>query len=161
MNSKIVAVLSAAVITVAAVGWGAYAYNINNMENSNQYSMKLATEKVRGVIAQSVVEKINEENNRSEIYNRNEKNNPIIKSYNHMIDIMRENGFDDAAAYMREGNYEAMTDYMNNISLEDYDNMVDIMNKNGFGSMGRMMESVGREGMVQMHNSMSDRYNKR
>jgi hypothetical protein len=71
-----------------------------------------------------------------------------------MIKIMRENGDKDAARYMQTGNYDAMTDYMNNISQEDYDKMIEIMNNNGYEYMGQMMESIGREGMIQMHNSM-------
>lgn len=72
-----------------------------------------------------------------------------------MIEIMRENGFKDAARYMQTGDYEKMNEFMNNLSEEDFQKMIDIMEENGYGSMAQMMQSIGREGMIEMHNSMS------
>ncbi|WP_300383844.1 hypothetical protein [Clostridium sp.] len=71
-----------------------------------------------------------------------------------MIDIMYENGYEDLANEVRNGNYKAMDDFMNNITEEDYQKMIDIMRENGYGNMTRMMENIGREEMIEMHNSM-------
>lgn len=71
-----------------------------------------------------------------------------------MIQIMRENGFEDMANYMEEGNYDAMDVIMNNLTDEDYARMIEIMKENGYDSMAKMMDSIGREEMLNMHNSM-------
>ncbi len=87
-------------------------------------------------------------------YNENSANNPSKDVYKNMTNIMRENGFKDAARYMQTGDFDAMNDYMNTLSQEDYDKMIEIMKNNGYGYMAQMMESIGREGMGEMHNSM-------
>ncbi|QAA32816.1 hypothetical protein [Clostridium manihotivorum] len=87
-------------------------------------------------------------------YNENSANNQSKDVYKNMTNIMRDNGFKDAARYMQTGDFDAMNDYMNTLSQEDYDKMIEIMKNNGYGYMAQMMESIGREGMVEMHNSM-------
>ena len=87
-------------------------------------------------------------------YNENSANNQSKDVYKNMTNIMRYNGFKDAARYMQTGDFDAMNDYMNTLSQEDYDKMIEIMKNNGYGYMAQMMESIGREGMVEMHNSM-------
>jgi len=75
-------------------------------------------------------------------------------TYQDIVQLMNENGMVEAAKYMQAGDYEAMDEYMNNMTEQDYDQMIKIMNENGYEGMGRMMESIGQEGMIQMHNSM-------
>ncbi|QNO16067.1 hypothetical protein HYG86_15470 [Alkalicella caledoniensis] len=77
-----------------------------------------------------------------------------------MLEIMKENGFEDMALAMEQGDFEAMNEYMNNLTEEEYQQMLDLMDDNGFGNMTRMMESIGFEGMVNMHNSMMGGRNK-
>lgn len=74
--------------------------------------------------------------------------------YNDMLDIMKKNGYEDLANEVEKDNYEAMDDFMNNITEEDYQKMIDIMKESGNEDMARMMEGIGREGMIEMHKSM-------
>lgn len=71
-----------------------------------------------------------------------------------MIDIMRENGFEDMAKAMEERDFESMNKFMENLTEEEYQQMIDLMRENGYDNMARMMESRGLEGMRRMHNSM-------
>lgn len=71
-----------------------------------------------------------------------------------MIKIMEENGYKDLADEARKGNYEAIDEFMKNMTDADFQKMIDIMKENGYGGMANMMENIGREGMIQMHNSM-------
>ncbi|GFP76633.1 hypothetical protein [Clostridium fungisolvens] len=76
------------------------------------------------------------------------------ENYNKMIDLMRSNGFEDAAKAMESKDYNAMSTLMNNLTDEQYKKMTDLMEQNGFKNMGQMMRSVDRNNMVNMHNSM-------
>jgi len=71
-----------------------------------------------------------------------------------MFTIMQKYGYGELITGVENGNYEAMDDFMNNISEEDYQKMIDIMNDSGYGDMAAMMGSIGREQMIEMHNSM-------
>lgn len=149
MKNKFIAVLSAAVITVSAVGGVALASSLSDNEMDNQ-QITIA-DSVNEVEAKQVTP---ETNSNSTNFNRNSANNPAKDIYQDMVKLMRDNGFKDAARYMQTGDFDAMTDYMNTLSEEDYDQMIEIMNNNGYGQMGQMMETIGVEGMNQMHNSM-------
>ena len=76
-------------------------------------------------------------------------------TYKSMIDLMKSNGFEEAAIAMENGDYTAMNDFMNNITDEQYDKMIEIMNENGFNGMGNMMGSFSKDEMINMHNSGS------
>ena len=78
-------------------------------------------------------------------------------SFNNMIKIMKDNGFNDEANAMGNRDFDAMNKLMVNISDADYKKMIDIMQKNGYGSMAKMMQSVSREDMVKVHQSMMGR----
>jgi phosphoglycerol transferase MdoB-like AlkP superfamily enzyme len=78
-------------------------------------------------------------------------------TYNNMINIMRNNGFEDAANAMGNKDFNAMNDFMNNLTDEQYNKMIDIMQNNGYGSMAKMMQSVSKDEMINMHNSMMGR----
>ena len=134
MKKKFIAVLSAAVITAGAIGGVAFASSDNSSKGSEQIN----------------IETIQENNN----FNNNSANNPAKDTYKDMVKLMRENGFKDAARFMQTGDFDAMTDYMDNLTHEDFDQMTNIMNENGYEAMGKMMESVGRDGMIKMHKSM-------
>ncbi|GKU24097.1 hypothetical protein [Clostridium folliculivorans] len=79
--------------------------------------------------------------------NRNE-------TYNKMIDVMKNNGFEDAAKAMESKDYNAMSTFMNKLTDEEYNKMTDLMEQNGFKNMGQMMRSVDKNNMVNMHNFM-------
>ncbi|GEQ22968.1 hypothetical protein CBU02nite_34740 [Clostridium butyricum] len=78
-------------------------------------------------------------------------------TYNNMINIMRNNGFEDAANAMGNKDFNAMNDFMNNLTDEQYNKMIDIMQNNGYGSMAKMMQSVSKDEMINMHKSMMGR----
>ncbi|MBC2582046.1 hypothetical protein [Clostridium sp. DJ247] len=78
-------------------------------------------------------------------------------NYNNMIDLMKENGFSDAAKAMENRDFDAMNKFMNNLTDEDYNKMIDIMKNKGYASMAKMMESVSREDMINMHQTMMGR----
>lgn len=76
------------------------------------------------------------------------------ETYNKMIDVMRNNGFEEAAKAMESKDYNAMSTFMSKLTDEEYSKMADLMEQNGFKNMGQMMRSVDRNNMVNMHNSM-------
>jgi len=71
-----------------------------------------------------------------------------------MVKIMKENGYKDVAKAAEKNDYEAMDEFMNNMTDEDYKKMIEIMKENGYETMAKMMGSISREEMLQMHNSM-------
>ncbi|NOW83206.1 tRNA A37 N6-isopentenylltransferase MiaA [Clostridium beijerinckii] len=73
---------------------------------------------------------------------------------NKMIELMKENGFNDEANAMENRDFDAMKNLMSNISDEDYNKMIDVMKNNGYGSMANMMQFVGKEKMAKLHQSM-------
>lgn len=161
MKNKILATVGAAVISVGVIGGVAFASDINDngfKENQqvavkeNSISTSQASVESGDSKTKNTVKKISTNGNTN--YNKNSANNPAKDTYQDMVKIMRDNGFKDAARYMQTRNYDAMANYMNNLSQENYDKMIEIMNNNGYGYMGQMMKSIGREGMIQMHNSM-------
>lgn len=78
-------------------------------------------------------------------------------NYNKMVDLMKDNGFEEAAEAMENRDFRSMSGFMNNMTDKQYEQMIDIMKSNGFESMARMMGSVSRQEMVDMHNSMMGR----
>lgn len=78
-------------------------------------------------------------------------------TYNQMIDLMKSNGFEDAAKAMENRDFDSMNNFMNNITDEQYNQMTDIMKNNGYEGMAKMMGSVSRQEMVDIHNSMMGR----
>ncbi|UZQ48931.1 hypothetical protein [Clostridium kluyveri] len=78
-------------------------------------------------------------------------------TYNQMIDLMKNNGFEDAAKAMENRDFDSMNNFMNNITDEQYNQMTDIMKNNGYEGMAKMMGSVNRQEMVDIHNSMMGR----
>lgn len=157
MKNKILAMLSAAVITAGTIGGVVFASNIDDGVKAKQPITIQETNTT--AISPTTVERTDVKttdaaNTSTTNYNRNSANNPSKDRYQTMIKLMRDNGLKDAARYMQTGNYEAMTNYMENLSQADFDKMIEIMNNNGYGYMAQMMQSLGRDGMVQMHNSM-------
>ncbi|MGO1368997.1 MAG: hypothetical protein ACTHVE_07190 [Senegalia sp. (in: firmicutes)] len=71
-----------------------------------------------------------------------------------MIDIMKENGYEDVAESVENGDYEKMDEFMNNITDEDYEKMTKLMKENGYGHMSNMMENTSKDEMIEMHNDM-------
>lgn len=125
MIKKVIGITIAAVLTL---GIASFAY-------ANEKGNKVVNQPVKTGIA-TIANK--SENNRN----------------NDMLDIMRRNGYEDVVKEVEKGNYEALDDFMNNITEEDYQKMIDIMKESGNEDMARMMEGIGREEMIQMHKSM-------
>lgn len=77
--------------------------------------------------------------------------------YNDMIKVMEANGFNDQANAMANRDFDAMNEFMGNISDADYEKMIDIMQENGYGPMADRMKSIGKEGMKNMQQGMMGR----
>jgi len=75
-------------------------------------------------------------------------------SFNNMIKIMKDNGFNDEATAMKNRDSDAMNKLMANINDKDYKKMVEIMQKNGYSPMAKMMRSVNREDVTKIHQNM-------
>lgn len=75
-------------------------------------------------------------------------------SENSMFSMMEQYGYSDLVQDIKEGNYVAMDDFINNLSDEEYQKMIDMMKGNSYGNMAGMMESIGKDGMIEMHKSM-------
>ena len=130
MKKRALIIASAAIITVASIGGYAFAQGSKKDGLNNQ--PKVATQESQAT----------------------RSNNNHCGNNEEMTQIMKDNGFEDMAKWMEEGDFKAMDDFMNNMSEEDYERMINLMNENGYGNMSRMMDSIGREGMINMHNSM-------
>lgn len=155
MKSKGIAVLLASVITVGTIGGMVFADNLNagTQKDGQQAATKLDnnTTLLKSVKSDEQVQ-VSEPGDQGSGYNS--PCNFSSSGSKNMVDIMKENGFEDAARYMQTGDYDKMNEFMSSLTEEDYQKMIDIMKENGYDSMAQMMQFIGREGMVQMHNSM-------
>ncbi|GAA0730159.1 hypothetical protein GCM10008905_31110 [Clostridium malenominatum] len=124
MKKKVLVIVATAILTIGAVT-AVYAKENNN---SNKFAFR------GSMMSQNNINKNN--------------------TYNSMIDLMKDNGFEDQAKAMENRDFDSMNNFMNNMTDEQYKQMIDIMKKNGYGNMANMMEGIGREGMIEMHNSM-------
>lgn len=127
MKKKVLVIMTTAILTIGAVT-AVYAKE-NNTQNNFGFG--------RGMMYQN---------------NINSNGN-----YNQMIDLMKNNGFEDAAKAMENRDFDSMNNFMNNITDEQYNQMTDIMKNNGYEGMAKMMGSVSRQEMVDIHNSMMGR----
>ncbi|MFZ5968427.1 MAG: hypothetical protein ACOYVK_14835 [Bacillota bacterium] len=84
----------------------------------------------------------------------NDGNGKNKTQYEDMLKLMKKNGLKDMAKAMEDNDYEAMDQFMNNLTDEDYQKMIEIMRDNGYESMANMMESMDKDTMIQMHNAM-------
>ncbi len=75
-------------------------------------------------------------------------------SANAMYSMMERYGYNELAQDIKDGDYAAMDDFMNNLSDEDYQKMIDLMKEYGYGNMASMMERIDKEEMISMHNAM-------
>jgi len=127
MKKKVLVIMTTAILTIGAVT-AVYAKENNNLNNFGF---------ARGMM-----------------YQNNINSNG---TYNQMIDLMKNNGFEDAAKAMENRDFDSMNNFMNNITDEQYNQMTDIMKNNGYEGMAKMMGSVSRQEMVNIHNSMMGR----
>lgn len=70
-----------------------------------------------------------------------------------MYSIMEQSGYDELAQDIRDGDYNAMSDFMNNLSDDDYQKMIDLMKEYGYGSMAYRMEQIDQDDMMSIYNS--------
>lgn len=127
MKKKVLIIMATAILTIGAVTV-AYAKENNNFNNSN----------FKGTM----------------MYQNNINNND---NFNKMTELMKNNGFEEAAKTMESRDYNSMNNFMNNMTDEQYNKMIEVMQNNGYDAMSKMMGSVNREAMVNMHNSMMGR----
>jgi hypothetical protein len=73
---------------------------------------------------------------------------------NSMLALMEQYGYGDLALDIKNGDYAALEDHVDNLSDEDYQRMIDIMKENGYANMASRMERIGTEGMISMHRAM-------
>ena len=78
-------------------------------------------------------------------------------SLNNMIEIMKENGFNDELNAMTNKDFDTMNKLMSNMNDADYKKMIDIMQKNGYGNMANMMQSVSKKDITNTHQGMMGR----
>lgn len=154
MNSRIIAILGAAVITAGAMGVVAFAANAGTGAGAEtkqspvkQESSDKTTENTKADIKVLISE--------DEEPNPDNTDSAKKDECKDMVKIMRQNGFKDAARYMQTGDYEKMNEFMENMTEAEFRKMTDLMQEYGYESMAKMMESMGREGMIKMHASMS------
>jgi hypothetical protein len=127
MKKKIIVIMTTAILTIGVVT-AVYAKENNN---SNNFGF-----------------------GQGMMYQNNINNND---TYNKMIELMKNNGFGAGAKAMENRDYNAMTNFMNNITDEQYNQMINVMKNNGYEGMAQNMSSLGRQGMVNAHNSMMGR----
>lgn len=127
MKKKVLIIMATAILTIGAVTV-AYAKENNNFNNSN----------FKGTM----------------MYQNNISNND---NFNKMTELMKNNGFEEAAKAMGNRDYNSMNNFMRNMTDEQYNQMTQIMKDNGYDTMAKMMSSVNREQMVSIHSSMMGR----
>lgn len=154
MIKKVIAITTIMALTLGVTSL-AYAKEKDDKVVNQPFEVEVSTisNQVQNTRNNEMME--NSNNNVMNMMEISDDNMMDIKN-NNMMDIMEQNGYGDLANEIRNGNYKAMDDFMNNISEEDYQRMVDIMRENGYGNMSRMMEDIGREEMIEMHNSMGE-----
>lgn len=130
MKKRLLVIAGVAFIAVVSIGGYAFAQGIDGGRlNNNQERVAIEESVPRG-------------------------NSNHCGNSEEMIEIMKENGYEDMVKWMEEGDFKAMNEFMNDLADEDYQKMIDLMDQNGYGNMSGMMESMGKEGMINMHNSM-------
>lgn len=129
MNKKIIGITAGAVLVLGMTSLSYANSNLNTVK-------KVKNQPYESIITKSFV--INNESRKG--------------SYNEMLDLMRDNGFNDIADDMENGNYESMDEFMNNMTDEEYQKMIDIMREVN-PRMVNMMETSDKEEMIEMHNS--------
>lgn len=129
MNKKIIDITAGAVLVLGMTSLSYANSNLNTVK-------KVKNQPYESIITKSFV--INNESRKG--------------SYNEMLDLMRDNGFNDIADDMENGNYESMDEFMNNMTDEEYQKMIDIMREVN-PRMVNMMETSDKEEMIEMHNS--------
>ena len=145
MKKTIVVLTVIAILTIGVMS-AVYAMDNNNFSNFG-FGRSMMSQNNNGTF-----------NSMMSQYNNGAYNSMMSQNsdtYKSMIDIMKSNGFEEAAIAMENGDYTAMNDFMNNITDEQYDKMIEIMNENGFNGMGNMMSSFSKDEMINMHNSGS------
>lgn len=140
MNNKILAILGTTIISIGTIGSVAFA---NTLTDSVVKDNQQIENNIKTVDGKNEKLKTNSCHGTSENKSKN------------MIKIMKDNGFEDAARHMQTRDYDAMIDYMENLTEEDYDKMIKIMNENDYEHMGQMMKTTGRKGMIKMHKAMN------
>ena len=78
-------------------------------------------------------------------------------SFNNMIKIMKDNGFNNEALDMSKRDFDDMNKLVTNMSDIDYKEMINIMQKNGYGYIANMIKSVSRENMTNTYQDIMGR----
>lgn len=147
MKKKVMVLIIASVLTVGAISV-AYATGRNDasFNNFSRPMMSIQNSEFKSSY-----------NNRGTMMGIQNAGIQSNDSFNNMIELMKDNGFNDEANAMANRDFDAMNKFMTNISDEDYEKMIDIMGENGYGYMANMMQDVSREDMIEIHQSMMGR----
>ncbi len=142
MKKKILVIMTTAILALGAITV-VYAKGDNNVNNFKfgRGMMYQSNSNISG-FSRGMMKKNNINNN---------------DSYNKMIGLMKENGFQEGAKAMENGDYSAMSNFMNNITDEQYEKMINIMKNNGYDGMSKMMGALSRQEMINRHNTMMGR----
>lgn len=142
MKKKILVIMTTAILALGAITV-VYAKGDNNVNNFKfgRGMMYQSNSNISG-FSRGMMKKNNINNN---------------DSYNKMIGLMKENGFQEGAKAMENGDYSAMSNFMNNITDEEYNQMINIMKNNGYDGMSKMMGALSRQEMINRHNTMMGR----
>jgi len=147
MKKKSIILIVAGILTVSGIS---FAYGASrNYTSFNSFNRQMMSTQNRDVKSSY--------NYRATMMGAQSGEIQLNDSFNNMIKIMKDNGFNDQADAMSNRDFDAMNNLMANISDEDYKKMIDIMQNNGYGYMADMMQSVSREDMTKFHQSMMGR----
>ena len=148
MKNKVMVLIIAGILTVGGISV-AYAASSRNETSSNNINRQMMSTQ-----NSNVKSSYNYYGSMMGTQNGGIQSND---SFNNMIKVMKDNGFNDEANAMVNGDFGVMNKIMTNLSDADYKKMIDIMQKNGYGSTANMMQSVSREDMTNIHSGMMGR----
>ncbi len=147
MKNKVTTLIIAGILTVGGISVAYAASKTNTTFNDfNRPTMGTHTNNSKSSY-----------NSNSTIMGTQNSGTQSYDSFNSMTKIMKDNGFNDEATAMKNGDSAAMTKLMTNISDKDYKKLTDIMQKNGYAPTAKMMQSLNREDMTKTHQSMMGR----
>jgi hypothetical protein len=145
MKNKFMVIIIAGILTVGSISV-AYATGRNNSTNNEFNRPIMSSQNSNNKSSYNYSKSMMGDDNAIEVQSNG--------SYEDMIKIMKDNGFNDEAKAMENRDSDSMNNLMNNISDKDYQKMIDIMQKNGYKSMADRMQSINNGDIRDVHESM-------
>lgn len=88
-------------------------------------------------------------------YRRNVENSYCNRpTGNSMLALMEQYGYGELAQDIKNRDYTAMDNYMDNLSDEDYQRMIDIMKENGCENIVYRLESITKDRVIPKQKPM-------